>query len=172
MLKKSVKCPICGGYTDYIEKKKKQEYICQNVECATELIVDKEWIFMNSTKKKENEIWMKYRYKRLTLEEMDIIAGGETIPDKPSPEDKINSKKVAKYVNRYKLNDIDENDLEIIKQISDDLFGLGLIKAGMAFSFAKGEEQAKIGYLSALVKQNWIIIRKLDELNKKLGKLN
>ena len=30
-------------------------------------------------------------------------------------------------------------------------------------------EQAKVGYLSALVKQNWIIIRKFDELNKKLN---
>jgi len=172
MFNESVRCPICRGNTVYIEKKKKKIYMCQNEDCSTELIIENDQIFMNSTKKKESNIWMTYRYKRFTPDEMDTIAEGGIIEDKQDSEVKIDSKKVTKYINKYKLNNVDENDLVIIKQISDDLFGLGLIKTGMALSFAKAEEQAKIGYLSALVKQNWIIIRKLDDLNKKLNNLN
>ncbi|WP_069649647.1 hypothetical protein [Caloranaerobacter ferrireducens] len=79
-------------------------------------------------------------------------------------------KEAEELMKRYKLNNIDEKDLEMIKEIANDLAGTGLLKAGMAFSFAKAEEQAKVSYLSALVKQNWIIIRKLDEISKKLDK--
>lgn len=40
---------------------------------------------------------------------------------------------------------------EQVNNISTDLMGSGLIKASLALSFAKAEEQTKIGYLSALV---------------------
>jgi hypothetical protein len=78
--------------------------------------------------------------------------------------------KAEKFMEKYKLHEIDSNDYEMVEEISRDMAGLGLMKAGLALSFAKGEEQAKLGYLSALVKQNWIIIRKLDEISKKLNK--
>jgi hypothetical protein len=35
----------------------------------------------------------------------------------------------------------------------------------------KAEEQAKVTYLSALVEQNWMIIRQLSRLNKNIEKL-
>jgi len=38
----------------------------------------------------------------------------------------------------------------------------------MALSFAKAEEQAKVTYLSALVEQNWLLFRKLEDISKKL----
>lgn len=79
-------------------------------------------------------------------------------------------KEVEKFLEKYKLNNIDEKDYEAIKEISNDLVGLGLMKTGMALSMASADKQATVGFLSALVKQNWIIIRKLDELNKKLEK--
>lgn len=41
----------------------------------------------------------------------------------------------------------------------------------MALSFAKAEEQAKVTYLSALVEQNWMIIRQLSRLNKNIEEL-
>jgi DNA polymerase III delta prime subunit len=74
--------------------------------------------------------------------------------------------KVQKLMEQYKLHEMDENDQEMVKEIYNDLMATGLLKAGMALSFAKAEEQAKVAYLSALVKQNWIIMRKLDELIK------
>jgi hypothetical protein len=86
-----------------------------------------------------------------------------------SKEDK-QKKELEKFMERYQLDDISPKDLEIIRKIAQDLAGNNLFKAGMALSFAKAEEQAKVGYLSALVEQNWMIIRKLDEISKKLDK--
>ena len=71
---------------------------------------------------------------------------------------------------KYGLENMTDKDLESIRNIINDLMGNGLFKAGMALSFAKAEEQAKVTYLSALVEQNWIIIRQLDQINKKLDK--
>lgn len=77
---------------------------------------------------------------------------------------------IQKFIAKYKLNDIDQNDLMMIKEISLDLCGLGLMKTVMGMSLAKTEDKLKAGYLSALVKQNWILIRKLDEISKKLDR--
>lgn len=79
-------------------------------------------------------------------------------------------KEMEKFMDRYQLEDLSEKDMVILKKIADDLIGNNLFKAGMALSFAKAEEQAKVTYLSALVEQNWMIIRKLDEISNKLDK--
>lgn len=86
MSKEIVKCPICGGATIYEERKKKQKYICLNDECSTQLVKDRDFIFMDATRKKESEIWNKYRYKRLTLEEINSLAEGGRIPDREHKE--------------------------------------------------------------------------------------
>jgi hypothetical protein len=78
--------------------------------------------------------------------------------------EKKKEKKRDEYLERYKLGGISDDDLAIVESIANDLRGQGLIKAGMALSFASAAEQAKVGYLSALVSQNWIIIRKLNQL--------
>jgi len=78
------------------------------------------------------------------------------------------AKEIAKFIQKYKFENIDSSDLAMIKEISNDLLGLGLMKAGLTLTFAKAEEQAKVGYLSALVKQNWMIIRKLDDISRKI----
>ena len=58
---------------------------------------------------------------------------------------------IEKFMERYQLDEISDQDLVIIKKIATDLMGNNLLKAGMALSFAKAEEQAKVTYLSALV---------------------
>lgn len=78
------------------------------------------------------------------------------------------AQKLQEMMNRFGLDHLSQKDYESCKKIINDLLGLGLIKAGMALSFAKGEEQCKVGYLSAMVEQNWIIIRQLDEMNQRL----
>lgn len=74
------KCPICGGSITYVEKKKifgkSKKYTCQNNECLTILVPEKDRIFMNVTKKKDSDIWKRYRHKRLTLREWKNIAEG------------------------------------------------------------------------------------------------
>ena len=78
---------------------------------------------------------------------------------------------INKFMEKYQLEEIDDKDLVIIKKIATDLIGNNLLKAGMALSFAKAEEQAKVSYLSALVNQNWIMIRQLSNISNKLDKL-
>lgn len=68
---------------------------------------------------------------------------------------------------KYGLENLSPEYREKVKFINNELMGTGLGEAGMAFSFAKVEEQVKVSYLRALVEQNWMIIRLLDEIAKK-----
>lgn len=80
-------------------------------------------------------------------------------------------KQLQNFMDKYQLEDLDEKDLVVLKRITNDLVGNNFFKAGMALSFAKPEEQAKVTYLSALTEQNWMIIRQLSRLNKNIEKL-
>lgn len=95
---------------------------------------------------------------------MALFNSKETKDDKKQQE-------INKFMEKYQLEEIDDKDLVIIKKIATDLIGNNLLKAGMALSFAKAEEQAKVSYLSALVNQNWIMIRQLNNISNKLDKL-
>ena len=87
--------------------------------------------------------------------------------DKRSKEEKEQDK-LQKFMERYQLEDLDEKDLIVLQRIANDLVGNSLFKTGMALSFAKAEEQAKVTYLSAITEQNWMIIRQLSRLNKNI----
>lgn len=87
--------------------------------------------------------------------------------DKQNKEKK-EQQKIEAFKQKYHLQNLDSDELSIVQNIASDLIGNGLFKAGMALSFAKAEEQAKVTYLSALVEQNWLIIRMLKEINSKL----
>lgn len=90
--------------------------------------------------------------------------------NKESRENK-QAKKIQEFMDKYQLEDLDEKDLVVLQRIASDLAGNNFFKAGMALSFAKAEEQAKVTYLSALTEQNWMIIRQLSRLNKNIEKL-
>lgn len=90
--------------------------------------------------------------------------------EKKTAEEK-RAEKLQKFMERYQLEDLDEKDLIVLQRIAGDLAGNSFFKAGMALSFASGEEQAKVTYLSALVEQNWMIIRQLSRLNKNIEEL-
>jgi hypothetical protein len=79
---------------------------------------------------------------------------------------------LEKFMNRYQLDDLDEKDLVVLKRIANDLVVNKFIKVSMVLNLmTKAEEQAKVTYLSALVEQNWMIIRQLSRLNKNIEKL-
>ena len=80
-------------------------------------------------------------------------------------------RELEKFMARYQLEDLDEKDLVVLRRITQDLAGNKWMKAGMALSFAKVEEQAKVTYLSALVEQNWMIVRQLSRLNVNIERL-
>jgi len=77
------------------------------------------------------------------------------------------ARKVQELLEKYGLQNLsDPRDIESVKRISESLYGNKLIELGTALS-GSGEDSAKLTYLSALVEQNWIIIRQLDQLNKR-----
>lgn len=88
---------------------------------------------------------------------------------KESKEEK-QARKAQELLEKYGLQELsDPRDLDAVKNISESLMGNKLIELGTALS-GTGEDSAKLSYLSALVEQNWIIIRQLDRLNKSLEK--
>lgn len=78
---------------------------------------------------------------------------------------------MQKFIQKYNIESLNPQDLEIVKNIASDLAGNGLMKTGMALSMAKAEDQLKVTYLSALVEQNWLIINQLSRLNDAVEKL-
>ena len=78
---------------------------------------------------------------------------------------------MQKFIEKYNIDSLNPKDLEIVKKIAGDLAGNGLMKTGMALSFANADDQLKVTYLSALVEQNWLIINQLSRLNDSIEKL-
>lgn len=77
------------------------------------------------------------------------------------------ARKAQAMMDKYGLSDLDPVDVESIRSITSALMGNSLIETGTALS-GSGVDAAKLSYLRALVEQNWIIIRQLDRLNKRL----
>ena len=74
-----------------------------------------------------------------------------------------------KFLRKYHLTQLDENDLLALREIAIDLRGTALLKPLQVFNMPVGE-RFMTSYLAAIVKQNFIIIRKLGELVKNLDK--
>lgn len=87
---------------------------------------------------------------------------------KESREDKKLAK-MQQIASKYHLEDINPKDLEAIKNINYELMGTGLMEFGTLLT-GKSEDNVKIAYLNTLIQQNWVIIRQLDEISKKLDK--
>ena len=79
-----------------------------------------------------------------------------------SKEDKIN-----RLMKKYHLEDVSSDIAPQVKEINTGLAGTGVMETGMKLSLAKAEEQLKISYLNAIMKQNFIIIRLLDKIANK-----
>lgn len=86
--------------------------------------------------------------------------------EKLSKEEK-QAQEIAKMISKYHLNDLAPEDLDTVKSIASDLAGSGLISFGITLS-GKSEDVAKLSYLSALVRQNWLIINQLSRISKQL----
>lgn len=86
-------------------------------------------------------------------------------------QEKKEQEKIDGFMEKYQLEDMTEGDMKALERIALELNGKGLLKAGMALSFAKVEEQAKVSYLSALVEQNFLVLSQLSRLNKNIEEL-
>ncbi len=91
--------------------------------------------------------------------------------NKKAAQDHAALEKYGLNLDEYDQKTIKQKNIDNIRRLAQDLLGNNFIKFGMALSFGKVEEQAKITYLSALVEQNWILIRQQEQVIKLLERL-
>lgn len=89
--------------------------------------------------------------------------------NKETKEEKA-ARKAQAILDRYELGKLSHEYANAVKGISLELAGTGMMEFGSLLSGMKSEDTLKISYLNALIEQNWIIIRQLDEISKKLNK--
>lgn len=79
-------------------------------------------------------------------------------------------KKAREILAKYELHNLSHDYANAVKNISLGLAGTGGLEFGSHLVGMKNEDTLKIAYLNTLIQQNWIIIRQLDEISKKLDK--
>lgn len=88
------------------------------------------------------------------------LFGGESKEDKQV-------RKAYEMLKKYGLEELnDPRDLDNVSNIAMRLMGNKLMELGSVMG-ATGPDNVKMAYLSAIVEQNWIIIRQLDKLINK-----
>ena len=92
---------------------------------------------------------------------MALFGGKETKEEKQL-------RKAQEILAKNGLSNLSPSYADAVKSISLELAGTSAIELGSFFSGMKSEDVLKTSYLNALVQQNWIIIRQLDEISKKL----
>jgi hypothetical protein len=111
---------------------------------------------------------------------MDYSSTRIAMFNRKSPEQILEgeTKKTAETLEKYGLNldaysteDIKKKNVLNLQKIARDLLGNNFFKAGLALSFAKASEQATVTYLSALVEQNWILVRQNEIVIKELQRI-
>lgn len=86
-----------------------------------------------------------------------------------SKEDK-KQEQLEEFRKKFHMEELSEEDFEIVQKIANDLAGNGWLKVGVAFGSDAGTT-AQVNYQSALVEQNWLIIKQLSRLNSNIEKL-
>lgn len=74
--------------------------------------------------------------------------------------------KVEKLLERYKVQNVSADISDDVMAIAQDLAGNKMIEVGTLLQ-GNGVDAAKMSYLSAIMKQNFIIIKLLDEIAHK-----
>jgi hypothetical protein len=74
--------------------------------------------------------------------------------------------KVDKLLQKYRVTNVSADIKEDVNAIALDLAGNKAIELG-AILQGNGADAVKMSYLSAIMKQNWIIIKLLDEIAHK-----
>ena len=78
--------------------------------------------------------------------------------------------KAQALLNKYGLQDLsDPRDIQAVKNIANNLAGNKLIEVGTLLQ-GNGVDPAKLSYLNAIMEQNFIMIRQLDRIAKRLEK--
>lgn len=78
-------------------------------------------------------------------------------------------RKMQETLAKYELNNLSTEYANAVKNISLALAGNNLIELGSTMGMTPAENLTT-SYLKAIVEQNFIMIRQLDEISKKLDK--
>ena len=90
----------------------------------------------------------------------------KTEEEKEKIKEEKKNEKFNKFVEKYNLKDMDIEDYELLKNISDKLIGTNLMEIGANLSFGTSTtDQIKINRLGVIQEQNWIIINQLSMFN-------
>lgn len=81
------------------------------------------------------------------------------------------NEKLNKVMAKYELNELEDKYKKAVNNINSELAGTGSMELGNMLSFdEKTAARLNTYYTNALIQQNWIIIRQLNEISKKLEK--
>lgn len=75
-------------------------------------------------------------------------------------------------IENYNSEQLEKRNIENLKKIQKDFLGMGFQRRNLAMITLGVEEQAKIQFLSALVEQGWIQIRQNEIIIRKLQELS
>lgn len=83
----------------------------------------------------------------------------------------ILEEKTKKVLEKYELTDLSNKYINAVKNINSELAGSGLSEFGNLLAPDQNTSlRIQTQLLNAIVQQNWIIIRQLNDINKKLEK--
>lgn len=89
--------------------------------------------------------------------------------EKELEKERKRQEKFEKFIKENGLEDLDDDDMEIVRKMSLTSMGSDLMDLGLALSFGtSNEDRLKINYMKILIQQNWLIINQLSRLNKKI----
>ena len=83
-----------------------------------------------------------------------------------------NEQERQKLMEKLGLDELSDKDLETVKEIMIDLTGLEGFLGRLVRIGYTGADSAMVAFLGAITRQNWIIIRQLNKLNKELNRFN
>lgn len=85
----------------------------------------------------------------------------------------IKEEKARKILEKYELENLSSEYTNAVKNINSELAGSGLIEFGNLLAPDTNTSLANhTQFLNAIVQQNWIIIRELNDISNQLQKLN
>lgn len=114
---------------------------------------------------------MRNRFKAAKAQMMVAQGGSPEALERLVDEDTTKSlDKVGMDVANYSDSELKAKNAESIRRIRQNMAGSGLEKLALTFG-GSTKDRAMLGYLSALVEQNWILMRQNELLINALDKM-
>lgn len=79
-------------------------------------------------------------------------------------------KKITRLMTKYHLENIDRDYAQQVREIAQYMVGVDILEAGNTLGTTLKPDIITSRRLGAIMQQNWIMIRLLDDISKKLDK--